>query len=87
MRGSDPPVYHPVGTSKARLKRFEADFLGQPWENVPEGVNVKLQSQEGELYAFAQSRDRVAKERPMRVRANSAPAAPAEGSSNHEALL
>ena len=33
-----------------------------------EGVDVKLQSQEGELYVFAQSRDRVAKERSMRVR-------------------
>jgi len=68
MRGSDPPVYYLVGTPKARLKKFEADLLGQPWENVREGVDVKLQSQEGELYVFAQSRDRVAKERSMRVR-------------------
>jgi transposase len=68
MRGSDPPVYYLVGTPKARLKKFEAEFLGQPWENVREGVDVKLQSQEGELYVFAQSRDRVAKERSMRVR-------------------
>ena len=68
MRGSDPPVYYLVGTPKARLKKFEADLLGQPWENVREGVDVKLQSQEGELYVLAQSRDRVAKERSMRVR-------------------
>jgi transposase len=68
MRSSDPPVYYLVGTPKARLKKFEADLLGQPWENVREGVDVKLQSQEGELYVFAQSRDRVAKERSMRVR-------------------
>jgi transposase len=68
MRGSDPPVYYLVGTPKARLKKFEADLLGQPWENVREGVDVKLQSQDGELYVFAQSRDRVAKERSMRVR-------------------
>jgi len=68
MRDSDPPVYYLVGTPKARLKKFEADLLGQPWENVREGVDVKLQSQEGELYVFAQSRDRVAKERSMRVR-------------------
>src|ERR1700704_6244262 len=61
-RGSDPPVYYLVGTPKARLKKFEADLLGQPWENVREGVDVKLQSQDGELYVFAQSRDRVAKE-------------------------
>ena len=68
MRGSDPPVYYLVGTPKARLKKFEADLLGQPWENVGESVEVKLQSQEGELYLLAQSRDRVAKERSMRVR-------------------
>ena len=68
MRGSDPPVYYLVGTPKARLKKFETDLLGQPWENVREGVDVKLQSQEGELYVFAQSRDRVAKERSMRLR-------------------
>ena len=67
MRDSDPPVYYLVGTPKARLKKFEADLLGQPWEKVREGVDVKLQSQEGELYVFAQSRDRVAKERSMRV--------------------
>jgi transposase len=30
MRGSDPPVYYLVGTPKARLKKFEAEFLGQP---------------------------------------------------------
>jgi len=68
MRSSDPPVYYLVGTPKARLKKFETDLLGQPWENVREGVDVKLQSQEGELYVFAQSRDRIAKERSMRVR-------------------
>ena len=68
MRGSEPPVYYLVGTPKARLKKFEADLLGQPWKKVREGVDVKLQSQEGELYVFAQSRDRVAKERSMRLR-------------------
>ena len=85
MRSSDPPVYYLVGTPKARLKMFEADLLGQPWEKVCEGVDVKLQ--ESELYVFAQSRDRMAKERSMHVRYIAPrPAAPAEGSSNHEAL-
>ena len=32
MRGSDPPVYYLVGTPKARLKKFEAALLSQPWE-------------------------------------------------------
>ncbi len=62
MRASDPPVYYLVGTPKARLKKYEADLLGQPWKNVRDGVNVKLHADEGELYVFAQSRDRVAKE-------------------------
>ena len=68
MRASDPPVCYLVGTPKARLKKYEADLLGKPWEQVREGVDVKLHSAEGELYVFAQSRDRVAKERAMRLR-------------------
>jgi len=68
MRASDPPVYYLVGTPKARLKKYEADLLGQPWKKVREGVEVKLHAEEGELYVFAQSRDRVAKERSMRLR-------------------
>ena len=57
-----------VGTPKARLKKYKADLLGQPWKNVRDGVDVKLHADEGELYVFAQSRDRVAKERSMRLR-------------------
>ncbi len=68
MRASDPPVFYLVGTPKARLKKYEADLLAQPWKNVREGVEVKLHDEEGELYVFAQSRDRVAKERAMRLR-------------------
>lgn len=68
MRASDPPVYYLVGTPKARLKKYETDLLGQPWKNVRDGVDVKLHADEGELYVFAQSRDRVAKERSMRLR-------------------
>jgi transposase len=68
MRQSDPPVNYLVGTPKARLKKYEADLLGQPWKNVRAGVDVKLHADAGELYVFAQSRDRVAKERAMRLR-------------------
>ena len=68
MRQSDPPVYYLVGTPKARLKKYEADLLAQPGKNVRAGVDVKLHADEGELYVFAQSRDRVAKERAMRLR-------------------
>jgi hypothetical protein len=42
--------------------------LEQPWQAVREGVQVKLLSQEGELYVLAESKDRVNKERAMRRR-------------------
>jgi transposase len=68
MRQSDPPVHYLVGTPKGRLKQYEADLLKLPWEKVREGVEVKLLNQEGELYVFAQSRNRIGKERSMRKR-------------------
>jgi transposase len=68
MRQSDPPVQYLVGTPKGRLSRYEAALLEEPWQTVREGVQVKLLSQEGELYVLAQSKDRVNKERSMRRR-------------------
>ena len=57
-----------VGTPKGRLTKLEADLAARPWEQVRQGVEVKLLPRDGELYVFAQSRDRVAKERAMRRR-------------------
>ncbi|HJT11979.1 MAG TPA: IS1634 family transposase [Dongiaceae bacterium] len=68
MRQSDPPVQYLVGTPKGRLGRLEKDLLAKPWTEARPGVQVKLLPQDGELYVFAQSRDRVAKERAMRRR-------------------
>lgn len=68
MRDADPPVHYLVGTPKGRLTRLEGDLLTKPWQEARPGVQVKLLPQEGELYVFAQSRDRVAKERAMRRR-------------------
>ena len=68
MRTSDPPVYYLVGTPKARLKKFEAQLLEKPWQEVRQGVEVKLHPQDGELYVLARSRERVAKERAIRLR-------------------
>src|SRR5271154_6055028 len=68
MRQSDPPVHYLVGTPKGRLSRYEKELLEQPWQAVREGVQVKLLSQEGELYVLAESKDRVNKERSMRQR-------------------
>ena len=68
MRASDPPVHYLVGTPKGRLTRLEQALLDKPWRAVRPGVRVKLLAQDGELYVFAESRDRVAKERSMRRR-------------------
>jgi transposase len=68
MRAADPPVQYVVGTPKGRLTRLEQDLLARPWQEARPGVQVKLLPQDGELYVFAQSRDRVAKERAMRRR-------------------
>jgi len=68
MRTSDPPVHYLVGTPKGRLTRLEQALLQQPWHVARPGVPVKLLAQDGELYVFAESRDRVAKERSMRRR-------------------
>src|SRR6266513_770530 len=68
MRGADPPVQYLVGTPKGRLTRLEKDLLSQPWQDARPGVRVKLLPQDGELYVFAHSVNRVAKERAMRRR-------------------
>lgn len=68
MRAADPPVHYLVGTPKGRLTRLEQALLDEPWHAARPGVQVKLLAQDGELYVFAESRDRVAKERSMRQR-------------------
>jgi hypothetical protein len=68
MRAADPPVQYVVGTPKGRLTRLEQALVDKPWKQARPGVKVKLLAQEGELYVFAQSDDRVAKERSMRRR-------------------
>jgi transposase len=68
MRAADPPVQYLVGTPKGRLSRLEKDLTGKPWQQARPGVQVKVLPQDGELYVFAESRDRVAKERSMRRR-------------------
>jgi len=68
MRASDPPVQYLVGTPKGRLNRLERALLAKPWREARPGVQVKLLAEDGELYVFAQSADRIAKERAMRRR-------------------
>jgi transposase len=68
MRASEPPIHYLVGTPKGRLSKLEAQLTALPWEQVRAGIAVKLLPQEGELYVFAQSADRIHKERAMRLR-------------------
>jgi hypothetical protein len=68
MRGSDPPVQYLVGTPKGRLSRLEKQLLAKPWQETRPGVSVKLLAEDDELYVYAESVDRVSKERAMRKR-------------------
>ena len=68
MRQAEPPVSYLVGTPKGRLTRMEQALLGEPWQAVRPGVEVKLLSEEPELYVLARSRARIDKERAIRQR-------------------
>src|ERR1700719_4521455 len=68
MRASDPPVQYLVGTPKGRLSRLEKDLVAKPWQQARDGVQVKLLAVDSELYVFAESVDRVTKERAIRKR-------------------
>jgi transposase len=57
-----------VGTPKGRLSRLEKDLVAKPWQQARDGVQVKLLAVDSELYVFAESVDRVTKERAMRKR-------------------
>jgi hypothetical protein len=61
MRTADPPVYYLVSTPRGMLTKLERALLPLPWQAVRAGVSVKLSPQDGELYVFAESRDRVHK--------------------------
>jgi len=50
------------------LSKLEKDLLLKPWQDARPGVQVKLLPQDDELYVFARSADRIAKERAMRKR-------------------
>jgi transposase len=68
MRHSDPPIHYLVGTPRGQLNKLETDFLQKPWQQVRDLVNVKLLSQDDELYILARSDGRVSKERGIRRR-------------------
>jgi hypothetical protein len=61
-------VAYLVGTPKSLLSKMEQELLEKPWEQVHEGMAVKLLEKEGELYVQARSDQRQKKETAMRRR-------------------
>jgi hypothetical protein len=70
MRQSETPVHYLVGTPRGRLSKLEKAFIGKPWEQARESVEVKLLEQSDELYILARSSGRMQKERAMRSHSN-----------------
>src|SRR5258708_15910333 len=66
MRSSRQETFYLVGTSQAKVKQYEKQWLELPWRKVRESVEVKLFAQDGELYVLAKSEGRQAKEMAMR---------------------
>jgi len=67
-RQTDPPMQYVVGTPKGRLSRLETELLKLPWQAARPSVQVKLLSQEQELFVLVHSQARVSKERAIRRR-------------------
>jgi len=66
IRTSRQETFYLVGTSRAKVKQYEKQWLELPWHKVRESVQVKLFAQDGELYVLAKSEGRQAKENAMR---------------------
>jgi transposase len=68
MRNSGTPMSYLVGTPKGRLTKLEQEFIGKPWTQAKESVQVKLLEKQDEVYILAKSAARHQKERGMRQR-------------------
>jgi transposase len=66
MRASEREMFYLVGTPRGRVAKYEKQWLDLPWRKVRDSVEVKLFSQDGELYVLAKSAGRQAKEIAMR---------------------
>jgi transposase len=66
MRASRQETFYLVGTSRAKVKQYEKQWLELPWRKVRDSVEVKLFAQEGELYVLAKSEGRQLKESAIR---------------------
>jgi transposase len=66
MRASEREIFYLVGTPRGRVAKYEKQWMELPWRKVRDSVQVKLFSQDGELYVLAKSEGRQAKEIAMR---------------------
>ena len=66
IRASRPETFYLVGTSRAKVKQYEKQWLELPWHKVRDSVEVKLFAKDGEVYVLAKSEGRQAKEIAMR---------------------
>lgn len=66
MRTSGREIFYLVGTPRSKVRQYEKKWLDLPWQKVRESVDVKLFTEDGELYVLAKSEGRHAKERAMR---------------------
>jgi transposase len=66
MREVERQMFYLVGTPKARVNKYEKHWLDLPWQKVRDSVQVKLFSQDGEMYVLAKSEGRQQKESAIR---------------------
>jgi len=66
MRTAGREIFYLVGTPRSKVRQYEKKWLDLPWQKVRESVDVKLFTEDGELYVLAKSEGRRAKERAMR---------------------
>ena len=62
MRAAERQMFYLVGTPKARVNQYEKQWLDLPWHKVRDSVEVKLFSQDGEMFVLAKSEGRQQKE-------------------------
>ena len=64
-------AYYLVATPRRKLAAFEQELLQEDWADVAgrPGIEVKLVERDGELYVLSRSRERVERERTLRLRA------------------
>src|SRR5207249_1500693 len=59
-------TFYLVGTSRAKIREYEKQWLELPWQKVRGSVEVKIFARHGELYVLAKSEGRQAKEMAIR---------------------